>query len=1045
MGEAEETLPEPRRWAPPPIPICAAADRSSLLLEWPKYVDFADGFEYCLELGLKRALRSDLHGRRPGKKNAGMGRDLGAPELIEFAVAWSEHFPQGIFTSSAAGYAVNFDCLEWKTIYRGSENSSKVEDLIPGMGYVFRLCVMLPDSCSNEAPPPLSSDQIMFFTIPCAPCPPECPLLVDRGRTSLKLKWSPPSITGGMAIREYIAEMKRPGGDFENVYSGGTNLTVKVTRLVPGTSYIFRVQALSCLGWSGLSKEVTYVTASSVPAAPTPPSLLSSSRNSISLCWEEPDNHGSPVSSYTLEADDGLDGPFSVVYSGEERSCEVGNLRSGTSYKFRVLAHNGIGKGAFSASARFSTSHSPPSAPRSLSILGKTSTSGVIGWSPPDYNGGSSITGYELEFKLKASGSCWTQAYSGQSSTCNLIGLRPGCQYHVQVRAKNNEGCGDFSQEASFMTSPGLSEAPSSPVFSEIRSTSLKVSWDRPNHDGGSAILGYRLEMLIAETSDSLCVYRGDELSVGVDKLIPGQKYIFKVQALNKAGSSGWSGPSEVWTKAAVPDAPETPTIVNVSSTTVSLRWISPKPNGSCILSYRLQMANLGYDATNRQNEMFRFYSSGTDRYIAGEENTQETQTEDNDQERHAVQSVYDGPALAYTLKNLQPWTSYAFCLQALNSVGESVCSKIILSKTSPSCPSPPSLVISETSTDTVSLQWELPQRDNGASVISFGLHMKKKPEAFKNNPRHNKTHIEDTTDEWTEVYKGALLNYALPSLLPGHSYMFRLVAYNVYGPSGPSFVTASTLAACPLPPSPPTFSGISPTSVRVRWAAPTCDNGAPILRYRLLMDHSKSGHMHKVYEGDSTSYKVVKLVPGRSYQVAVQAINSAGASHLSDLSSVTLPAQIVLPALDAPQLARSNDFLSVSWTHLDQREVVSYTLQMESAPGKLLQVYEGSTPRFMLDINNSNKSCKFRVRANGGGLEVCSGPWSPFSTWTPPPVSKQKPKDVKRSSSITTMDFIRGMHQRLADPWSVKQRRMIALIGTLLTLTLALFTNTRD
>lgn len=73
---------------------------------------------------------------------------------------------------------------------------------------------------------------------------------------------------------------------------------------------------------------------------------------------------------------------------------------------------------------------------------------------------------------------------------------------------------------------------------------------------------------------------------------------------------------------------------------------------------------------------------------------------------------------------------------------------------------------------------------------------------------------------------------YNIVDLLPSTQYNFRVAAHNDMGtsPASPS-VGFTTLASAPEAPQSPLFSSITPTSVRIRWSAPACDNGVPITR----------------------------------------------------------------------------------------------------------------------------------------------------------------------------------------------------------------------
>ena len=67
----------------------------------------------------------------------------------------------------------------------------------------------------------------------------------------------------------------------------------------------------------------------------------------------------------------------------------------------------------------------------------------------------------------------------------------------------------------------------------------MTLSWFTPLSDGGSPILGYRVEMRLADSvlwlpchAEPVC-----NTEFSVDNLIPGSGYRFRVAAINRAGT----------------------------------------------------------------------------------------------------------------------------------------------------------------------------------------------------------------------------------------------------------------------------------------------------------------------------------------------------------------------------------------------------------------------------------------------------------------------------------------------------------------------------
>ncbi|XP_062373266.1 obscurin isoform X2 [Sardina pilchardus] len=119
-----------------------------------------------------------------------------------------------------------------------------------------------------------------------------------------------------------------------------------------------------------------------------------------------------------------------------------------------------------------------------------------------------------------------------------------GCTYRLSLKAVQAQ----TAQEITFAAQDAISMAkltvigpPDPPEDPELVSKikdSVTLSWFTPLHDGGSTILGYRLEMRQLESAlwmpchtEPVC---NTEFTVG--NLIPGMGYCFRVAAINRAG-----------------------------------------------------------------------------------------------------------------------------------------------------------------------------------------------------------------------------------------------------------------------------------------------------------------------------------------------------------------------------------------------------------------------------------------------------------------------------------------------------------------------------
>uniref|UniRef100_A0A8C6KYV2 Myomesin 2a n=1 Tax=Nothobranchius furzeri TaxID=105023 RepID=A0A8C6KYV2_NOTFU len=125
--------------------------------------------------------------------------------------------------------------------------------------------------------------------------------------------------------------------------------------LIPGESYVFRVQAANVFGLSEESQESSPISvepALATPSAPHGITMLSSDGSTITLAWRSPRHcGGSRVNAYYIDKRDADTLVWKEVNLSAvtERICQVDNLTEGTFYEFRIQAGNLAGVGVPSA------------------------------------------------------------------------------------------------------------------------------------------------------------------------------------------------------------------------------------------------------------------------------------------------------------------------------------------------------------------------------------------------------------------------------------------------------------------------------------------------------------------------------------------------------------------------------------------------------------------------------------------------------------------------------------------------------------------------
>ncbi len=118
----------------------------------------------------------------------------------------------------------------------------------------------------------------------------------------------------------------------------------------------------------------------------------------------------------------------------------------------------------------------------------------TVTWKAP--SGGSGITGYDVRYRPKGSGKFTDVTYKGTGTTAMLAGLSSGTTYEVQVRARNADGAGGWSESGEGRTD----SSNTAPIFSEGASASRSVNEDA----GPGAAIGVAVSATDADASDTL-------------------------------------------------------------------------------------------------------------------------------------------------------------------------------------------------------------------------------------------------------------------------------------------------------------------------------------------------------------------------------------------------------------------------------------------------------------------------------------------------------------------------------------------------------------
>jgi titin len=186
-------------------------------------------------------------------------------------------------------------------------------------------------------------------TVATAPTSLTASNLSDSG---FSIGWNTPTSNGGSEITDYFVEIKGGGFSWAPVaHPQSNNTSLSIAGLNPGVKYAVRVKAINSVGASKFSSTLSVTTLAVLPSSPVV-LLKSKTATSVRLGWVAPANGGASISDYLVEySTDGGTTWLTVPKSASTiNSLTLKNLKTKTSYLFRVSAKNSVGYSAPSSS-----------------------------------------------------------------------------------------------------------------------------------------------------------------------------------------------------------------------------------------------------------------------------------------------------------------------------------------------------------------------------------------------------------------------------------------------------------------------------------------------------------------------------------------------------------------------------------------------------------------------------------------------------------------------------------------------------------------------
>jgi uncharacterized repeat protein (TIGR02543 family) len=315
------------------------------------------------------------------------GTGLGGSTTIEWTAPTSDG------GSPITDYVIEYSVAgsgTWTTFSDGTSNatSATITGLTAGNAYEFRV------SAKN-----LIGNSLPSFTSPVVETLSTAPTITSVTGASEKVTvaWNAPSHLGSGTLTDYeVTAYDASGNAAGSCKPASGQRTCEVTGLDNGSSYTFKVAAITSVGSSAQSSASSVVIPAGVPSAPANVAAVTSGSN-MTVTFDAPsDTGGSAITSYVVTSSPS---GATCTRGANATTYTCTGLTAGTNYTYSVKAVNSKGESSASLDSTAVTAVAAPSAPLNVSAVitaGTTTLSATVSFDPPASENGSPVTSYTV-------------------------------------------------------------------------------------------------------------------------------------------------------------------------------------------------------------------------------------------------------------------------------------------------------------------------------------------------------------------------------------------------------------------------------------------------------------------------------------------------------------------------------------------------------------------------------------------------------------------------------------------------------------------------
>lgn len=757
---------------------------------------------------------------------------------------------------------------QWLPCGKSTEPEANITGLQEGKSYKFRVRAVNKEGESED----LESETVIVAKNPFdEPDKPGRPEPTNWDKDFVDLSWSPPKNDGGAPIQKYIIQMRDKDGRkwVDAATVPGDKTAGTVTGVEEGHEYEFRIVAVNKAGPSEPSDVSKSVIAKPRFLKPhiDRKNLQKKVLRSGQMLRMDADVKGEPAPVITWKKGDQIlksEDRLKIENEDYKTSFILQKVKRADKGVYTVIAKNDSGTDQVDVELEVLCKPSKPKGP--LEVSDVTAEGVHLKWDKPEDDGGEPIDHYVIE-RMDTDTGRWVPVCTSKLPEADVTGLTEGKDYHFRVKAVNAEGESEPLETSQATTAKNPYDPTTAPGKPEVRDWSKNhadLKWKAPEKDGGAPITGYIIEVKDDSSNKWHKCLETDtpKCEAKIPDLIEGTKYQFRVKAVNKAGPSKPSEPSDTML--------------------AKDRFAAPKIDRTNMKDIQVkagQHVRLDVKVSGEPPPSKKWYH-----------NKKHLDPKDAENVQIDVEP--------YRIKLYIPITSRAnsgtYVLKAENESGQDEATIEITVLDKPGKPEGP-LRVTDIHKEGCKLKWKAPLDDGGAPIDYYIVEK-----------------MDTETGRWLPAGKSREPNAEIANLVPGQEYKFRVMAVNTHGESEPLECDDKIIAKNPFDepgkPGTPEATDWDKDHVDLKWTPPKDDGGSPITGYVVEKREKGTDKWIKGAEvpagpGQECKATVNNLDENTEYEFRVRAINAAGPGEPSDASQgvVTKPRKL------APKIDRRN------------------------------------------------------------------------------------------------------------------------------------------